>query len=212
MKQRGESVFSFLVDAIFPRFCVSCHREGTLLCTACERSWNDVPIRMIGRRHVSAFAYADPMARSLLCAWKYAYDGSAWGILQRRLMTSEAVLRAFIQAVRIDTITYVPLHPVKLCQRGFDQAEEIAHWIGSIVDRPVDSLLQRVRYTKTQASKPVANRRLLTKHNPFTASSTDAKRVLLVDDVWTTGSTMRCAARALRQAGAEVWYYTLAKG
>ena len=47
---------------------------------------------------------------------------------------------------------------------------------------------------------------------PQTDVISERKRILLVDDVWTTGSTMVCAARTLRKAGYDVWFYTLAKG
>ncbi len=202
----------FLFDAVFPRFCVSCRREGSLLCVPCKMRWNDVPIAMSGKRHVFSFAYADPIARALICAWKYAYDWSAWDLLREKLDAAAPVIESFVHATKIDAITYVPLHPIKTCQRGFDQAEVVAQWVRDQVGVPVRQLLARTMYTKQQARQTTQKRRELIKKNPFMLSNVEVERVLLVDDVWTTGSTMQAAGACLRKGGVDVWRYTLAKG
>lgn len=212
MFKRGESIFLVFKKAVFPRYCVVCGDEGSLLCEPCKMRWTDVPIEISGHRHVFSFAYADPVVRGLLCAWKYAYDWSAWDTLREKLETVVPVIESYIQATKIDTITYVPLHPVKACQRGFDQAQVIAQWIGDQTGVPVKPLLARTIYTKQQAQQTMQKRQEMLAKNPFILCDDRAKRVLLVDDVWTTGSTMQAAVHCLKKGNIDVWKYTLAKG
>ncbi len=103
-----------------------------------------------------------------------------------------------------DCIVPVPLHPRRLAWRGFNQSLELARGLGRALGRPVTpSGLVRIRDTTPQSSLPGAMRR----ENIQGAFAADpvrvaGRRVLLVDDVMTTGATVETAARALRRAGA----------
>ena len=205
----------FFIDAVFPRFCVSCGYEGALLCAVCERDWVPRgPFLDLRHRALSSFAYADSTARQLICAWKYAFDQSAWKALQKSLRIHLPGLGSFLGTIHVDAIVPIPLHRRRLCERGFDQAELIARFIGGHFSLPVIETLQRARSTGKQAEKTTRERRRAMRDSPFrAASSTLPCNVLLVDDVWTTGSTARAAARTLRQAGVQnIWTYTLARG
>jgi ComF family protein len=95
----------------------------------------------------------------------------------------------------------VPLHPVRLRQRGFNQAADLALHLGL----PVVHALRRVRRTQSQTALPAAQRHRNVR-DAFAVTDaagqlTDAI-VVLVDDVSTTGATLEACARPLRQAGA----------
>ncbi|MCG8440497.1 MAG: double zinc ribbon domain-containing protein [Caulobacterales bacterium] len=106
-----------------------------------------------------------------------------------------------------DRIVPVPLHPARLRARGFNQAALLARALARRAGRPFDpDLLQRRRRTPTQAGK-TAKERDRNVAGAFAARRGAARkvrgaRVLLVDDVHTTGSTLNACARALRRAGA----------
>ena len=103
-----------------------------------------------------------------------------------------------------DVIVPVPLHPAKQRERGFNQAAVLARILADRTGLPVAKALERVRYTKTQTAFDRAERmRNLRKAFRLRAGmNVQGLRMLLVDDVLTTGSTLSECARVLRKAGA----------
>jgi ComF family protein len=114
----------------------------------------------------------------------------------------------------IDVVVPVPLHPTRQRQRGYNQAALLARQLGAEIGRPVvENILVRVKATTPQVDLN-AEERQANVRNAFKTldSSLTAKRVLLVDDVCTTGSTLEAACSALRDANASsVWAFTLAR-
>lgn len=121
----------------------------------------------------------------------------------------------FIRRVRPDGLVPIPLHPSRKAVRGYNQAELFAKEIGKKMGIPV--------YTKTL--RRIKNTAPLKKLNPkerqnnlkkaFNISGNDVKlnTIILVDDIYTTGSTMDEAARTLKAAGAEnIYFVALACG
>ncbi len=112
----------------------------------------------------------------------------------------------FADRVRADFVIPVPLHESRLISRGFNQAEEIAREISRRLDIPLQpDILFNARKTKQQAKLPAAQREA----NVRGAFAVDdprgmlkGKRIILVDDVTTTGATLRENARVLKRAGA----------
>jgi len=128
-------------------------------------------------------------------------------------------LREAVPALRDqnwDLIVPVPLHPVKQREREFNQAERLARHLGAAIKIPLNpKLLQRVTPTATQTlltrQQRTANMRGAFAVRPGTGLN--GERVILVDDVFTTGATTSACARALLTAGAgEVCVWTVARG
>lgn len=115
---------------------------------------------------------------------------------------------------RFDMVVPVPLHRDRLRQRGFNQSLVLAREIAGKFGTPVDfEALKRIRDTEPQVSLDGKQRRGNVK-GAFAAAgaSVKGKRLMLVDDVFTTGSTVRECARVLVQQGAlEVAVYTAAR-
>jgi len=115
-----------------------------------------------------------------------------------------------------DLIVPVPLHPLKLRERGFNQALRLGTLLGRAASIPVeDRLLSRMLPTRTQTSLTRAERAANVR-NAFSATKGGAlngARIVVVDDVFTTGATTNACARALQAAGAgRVCVWTLARG
>src|SRR5437763_1985407 len=103
-----------------------------------------------------------------------------------------------------DLVVPVPLHPARERERGFNQAALIAELVAPSAAIPSRPVLSRVRYTTTQTAYDRAER-MENLHGAFRLrKNRDVRglRVLLIDDVLTTGSTLSECARVLRQAGA----------
>jgi ComF family protein len=130
------------------------------------------------------------------------------------LLLSRAV--PSLATAKWDLIVPVPLHHARLREREFNQAECLAGHLGAATGIPVEtSLLRRVVPTRTQTllSRPerLANVRRAFSMRP--GKSLDGQRIVLLDDVFTTGATTSACAKVLRAAGAgEVCVWTVARG
>jgi ComF family protein len=125
-----------------------------------------------------------------------------------------------------DLVTAVPLHPARQRERGYNQADLLARAFGRMIGVPVGSaVLRRVRHTRPQVSLNAAQRRenmqdafaaatptQLSKRQGDDGLFVSGRRVLVIDDVRTTGSTLEACSLALKAAGASsVWGFTLAR-
>jgi ComF family protein len=113
-----------------------------------------------------------------------------------------------------EALVPVPLHPRKLRERGYNQAELLATEVGKAVGLPMEKkLLSRIRNSAPQASASNVNLRQTNTAGAFLCQEDLAGAAcILVDDVCTTGSTLNACAEALAAAGAaQVWALTLAR-
>ncbi|TDR95033.1 ComF family protein [Enterovirga rhinocerotis] len=218
------------VAVVYPPSCVACGRatgEPHGLCAECwkglrfiERPYCErlgTPFAVDhGMSLVSPAAIADPpvYARARAVA---RYDETARTLIHRlkygdRLETARALGRMLVAAGQdlardCDAIVPVPLHRVRLWQRRYNQAMELARPVGAAAGKPVEpSLLRRVRHTTPQVglSRNQRGRNLqgAFKVPPEARPRLEGRRILLVDDVITTGATANAAARALLRGGA----------
>ena len=150
---------------------------------------------------------------------QFKYSRALWfeNFLAELLIAEAApVLRTRAAGQRWDYIVPVPLHPLKQREREFNQAELLAAQLsratGVSLNVPV---LQRVKSTATQ-TKLRRDQRSVNMRGAFEVKpgiKLDDKKVVVVDDVFTTGATTNDCARALRVAGAgEVCVWTVARG
>lgn len=121
----------------------------------------------------------------------------------------------FVRSVRPDALIPVPLHRKRLAARGYNQAQLLAEAMGRRLGLPVRSdFLIRVKNTRPLKSEnPEERQNNLKKAFNIARNDVKLKRVILVDDIYTTGSTVDEAARTLKAAGAEeVYFVALACG
>ncbi len=158
------------------------------------------------------FAYSfgnfEGSLQKLIHLFKYGKVESLAGPLSRLL------LRALPRDLNFDHVMAMPMHWRKRWERGFNQAELLAMPLARRFGLKLSGNLRRKRYTKSQAGLDERERRENLKGS-FAVRRPEqitSKRVLLIDDVFTTGATLRAAAEALKNAGAvHVSVLTLAR-
>lgn len=212
-------IFDWLLALIYPCKCVFCGsvlKSGDI-CSDCLR---DLPYTKTGsveqklpfiEKCVSPLYYKDNVRRSVL-RFKFS-SCSAYAGRYGAMMADCA--QKNLDCGMLDVISWVPLSRKRLRTRGYDQAGLLAHEISRRTGIPCVPLLKKVRNTAAQSSlKDPAARRANIAGAYALAGGNDIekKRILLCDDVVTTGSTLSEAARILRKAGAKsVWAVTLAR-
>ncbi len=203
-----------ILDAVFPRFCVNCNQEGSLLCVTCTLLWEHEPPERIDG-HLAVYAYANPIARKLITTWKYAYDQSAWEILKTEAEDFLPEVEKLIRDHNIQAVVPLPLSERRWRERGFNQSELIARWLSDKFSLPVVEALTREHRSGHQADRETNERELAMKQSPFHLKVGMAlpDRILLVDDVLTTGATLKAALDAFKVSQkTDVWTFTLAQG
>jgi competence protein ComFC len=160
----------------------------------------------------SAVAFEGPVMAAI---HRYKYNRALWvepflgGLLVERAVPE-------ITASDWRFIVPVPLHPIRMREREFNQAERLGRWLEKATGIPLNTqLLRRVQVTESQTLLTREQRRANIR-NAFAAArrpELEGGRILLVDDVVTTGATTSECARALLAAGAaEVCVWTVARG
>lgn len=200
-----------LLDWIYPRraVCMGCGTtagfSGEWLCDDCRRR--------LARSQLGA--RMDPKLDGMAVA--YPYNGPAGSIVRKMKFGGITGLTGFmadamaevyprIQPTGAELVAAVPMHPKRLRRRGFNHSELLARAVADRLGLPFENALVRTRNTVQQASLS-GEARLHNLTDAFRADpSVAGKRVLLVDDVYTTGETARECAKALRAAGAKNVY------
>jgi competence protein ComFC len=142
------------------------------------------------------------VVRQIIHDFKYGRQAHLRHIVARWLC--EALDDERLRGRQFDLIVPVPLHPTRQRERGFNQADLLAKLLSARISIPCKPVLERIRYTTTQTALD-RTERMENLHNAFRLrKNTDVRglRVLLIDDVLTTGSTLSECARVLKRAGA----------
>ena len=208
-----------LLELLFPSKCPFCSvllGRGVELCGDCQKklSWlegaaAETKVEFVSRC-VSPLAY-DNLTRQAM--HRYKFEGVHQHKKTLGKFMAQCVQDQFPEG--FDFITWVPLHKERLAERGYDQTKLLAVEVG--VQRGISTVaaLEKLRRTAAQSGIEKDEERRANVLDSYRLKDDVAvadKRILLVDDVVTTGATMAEAARVLRMAGAaEVCAVTLAK-
>ncbi|HOD52962.1 MAG TPA: ComF family protein [Candidatus Cloacimonadota bacterium] len=201
-------------DLIFPRACINCQSRlsptETYLCESCFKQlillkthirdeW-EIPVKYFDRAY-SIFRYDGPVRQCIhfLKYEEYTHIAEYMAIL----MLETGGLKV---PVNYDFVIPVPLHPVKKRERGYNQAELFANAIAKRLGLSVElNIVTRNRYTETQTLKSHQERISNVSHafKCYTKADIQGKKILLVDDVVTTGSTINSIAQLLKERKAK---------
>lgn len=143
--------------------------------------------------------------RESIYRFKYRDRREYAGVYARELAARYA---GWIKSCGIEVIVPVPLHKKRKRRRGYNQAQLLAKELGKLLAIPVDTgLLVRVRDTKPQKTLNDTERKNNLKEAfKTTQNIVQLNHILVVDDIYTTGSTLDAAAEALTDAGANGVY------
>ena len=198
-------------DLIFPYFCAGCGSEGEWWCKRCRKSQIKFQKRAEGELKdlTALFKYQENSSiGKLIKDFKYGFVSDISKLWKD--IINECKIEIDLDAVLVP----VPLYEKRERERGYNQSQIIAKIIMDVCGCRVDNYcLERVRQTLQQAHLGLEER-LLNVENAFRAKEDiNYEKVILVDDVFTTGATMNECARVLRRAGVkEVSGFVLARG
>ena len=202
------NVFSALLDVLFPPRCVFCHellplKRESEVCPRCQtglqRFRGEEKAEFV-ERVVAPFRYKDDVRESI---HRYKFGGREFYAKTYAQYMADALRDAHTE---FDILSYVPLHPRRKRSRGYDQAQLLAVELGKLLHREPQPLLRKVRNAAPQSGKGNAAERRANISGCYAllpGVSVTEKRILLVDDVFTTGATLSECARMLLMAEAE---------
>lgn len=209
-----------LLDLCFPPKCPFCRKllpsREILLCDCCQKElpWCPSEIQPVNftKGCVSPLFYQDNVRESV---HRYKFGGSSSYAAAYGLLMAQAAKDNWPD-LPFDTVTWVPLSRRRRQRRGYDQAMLLAETVARQLSIPLCPTLEKVRHTPAQSRTADARARkinILDAYQVLPDTDLAGKRILLCDDVVTTGSTLEECARMLRMAGAqEVYAVTLARG
>ncbi|MEK7077623.1 MAG: ComF family protein [Patescibacteria group bacterium] len=214
----------YLEQTLLPSYCVNCKKDTPeepeslrWLCLDCHRllspRWQKSPLKPELDESFYLFDYQkDKLAKKLIHALKYNWVKE----IAETLNVAVEKERANIKKMMFDVIVPVPLHPRRLRERGFNQSVLIAEKISEITEKPIaDNLIKRKTYRRPQMEIKNRESRIKNIQNIFESAQNRIlhnKTILLVDDVATTGATLKECARVLKNSCAsKVLSFTLAQ-
>ncbi len=224
-----------IVDLFFPRQCLGCKRTGRYICSIClgEHLAGKQFCPICNRPSIDGVTHIKCKKPhgldGLYYAWRYK-GAVRKAIIGLKYRYAKQIAREFSEDLskiiakdrflfpKKVLLTPIPLYWFKRNQRGFNQAEEV----GNIISRNLDwdyepDLLIRKRHKRPQSelrkSERMKNIRGVFTLNPILDKQIIGNQpLILFDDVYTTGSTLKEAAKVLKRSGAsEVWGLTLAR-
>ncbi|MDO8530028.1 MAG: ComF family protein [bacterium] len=236
-----DNIKEFLLELLFPSFCLDCKKEGSFLCTDCKATLeiseynyclcSQHPLRLpsaAGKcsrcqgKKLSGLYFALPykekfLTRKLIYQFKYEpYLKSLSKVLAEILLEHFVIAKNNTQAIWENSIFIpVPLQIKKQKDRGYNQAQELAKELGQTLSLPlITDNLVKIKATAPQMELSAKERQenLIGVFTIKNPAKIAGKKVFLVDDVYTTGATMEECARVLRAAGAKsVWGIAIAR-
>jgi ComF family protein len=215
----ARSGWNWVLDLLFPPKCPLCGslvQKNGVLCLDCQgklpraKTATMVHCGSIDLHCAAAFFYEGTLREGFL---RYKFSG------KRELASLFGPFLAQAAAEQLDgdwaLVTWAPLSKKRLRKRGYDQAKLLAEQVSKAFHIPLVSTLEKKKDTKAQSSLGAEERaeNVNDVYRLAKGCSVAGKQILLVDDILTTGSTMRACARVLLEAGAErVDCVTLARG
>jgi competence protein ComFC len=225
--------WSGLLDLIYPPRCLVCGAsDEDYLCADCEEKIDVIGSQYCHKCAMPCESYICSDCRKRVYAFDSACSAGVYeGVLSKAIQAlkfnfhigmAEPLAKLMIRCFpynqfsgKVDMLIPIPIHRSRMVDRGFNQSAELSKLMCERIALPVElRVLYKVKNTRHQANLP-QDKRISNLEGAFAVRNPEmilGKSVLLVDDVFTTGSTLNEAAKVLKEAGAKaVHAYTLAR-
>lgn len=234
VKQNLKLISSTIFDLLFPVQCLVCGKEKVLVCSQCFKKLKRLDCQTcivcskpapFGKTHpgcvtknsvdgaISCLSYKDKDVKKIIEVFKYKFIPDLSPTLSASIW--ETILESGLDSYFQDFyIVPVPLHYRRKNWRGFNQALLISQGLAKFLDAKIDDqLIIRSKYTTPQVELGAEERKANIENAFSLVGNAINKKLLLIDDVVTTGGTVNELAKILKRAGAlEVWGATVARG
>jgi competence protein ComFC len=198
-----------ILDLLFPLKCPFCQRPvrsgGVGWCAGCEKSLKrtEAHCRKKGDYFTMCVAplYYEGAVRESLLRYKFGGSREYAGVYAHMML--DCIREQFPGG--FDVLTWVPVSRKRLRKRGYDQAELLARELGILLSVKPEPLLEKIHDVPAQSGIGSAEKRRANISGAYQAVATekiDGKRILLVDDIVTTGATLSECSKTLLRAGA----------
>lgn len=211
----------FILDILFPKFCINCGREEEYICQDClslidiNNSLTILKSKYLNGLYFAA-AYDHFLIKKAISQFKYDPFIKELSKPLASLIIAHLNILGKTKEFSDFVLIPVPLYKKKLKQRGFNQAEEIAKEISKALGLPLfNDVLIKIKQTPAQVELKKEEREKNIRGTLFCQKPEliQDKKILLVDDVFTTGATLEEGSRVLKSANAkEVWGIVVARG
>ena len=223
IKQKSEDTAKYFLDLLFPIQCLGCKKYGEHLCGACVKTIKEVkqvcfvcrkkseggythePCHqpLMPRRLLSASTYSEILVKKIIQNLKFDFiqdlAKDCAKIMQQRIIAKEKYDQNWI-------VTFVPMHKHKQSIRGFNQAQLIAEHLSGLLGLENIALLLKTRATLAQnrlnREQRLTNLKGAFTLNPMAKDKIKGRKILLIDDLITTGSTLKECTAILFENGA----------
>ncbi len=200
-----------LLTLLFPPKCLLCskvlEKGEEILCDDCYYEIDPFPPAKIKLPFIDGWAavwyYEDKVRDSLL---RYKFHGQRGYAKDYGKLLADKILQEFPEG--FDLLTWVPISPLRKLRRGFDQSKLLADAVGKNLGLKPTRLVRKIRHNKPQSGITGPAHRRANVLGAYKLCDTDVsgKRILLLDDIITTGATLGECARMLLTAGAKEIY------
>jgi len=230
-------IFNFFLDILLPKKCINCGKTGEFICFECKLLIKEIDLScpickklsLTGETHsqckrkeslnglISIFEYEGTIKKAIhllkfkglqsiasdlifLAGEKIYENPYQYGLFAKFLFRPETI------------ITFVPMRKKREKQRGYNQAKIIAERLAKLSKKETRPLLEKSQPTKPQTELNGKERIENIKNSFYFSGNYIPEKVVLIDDVVTTGSTLNECTKTLKKAGVrEVWGFSLAK-
>lgn len=232
-----KKIKQFLLNLFFPKVCFGCHKEGSWLCEDCIstldiQNWSLCPVcqkRVLDfktckscrpKTNLTALftplSYQNPLIKKVIHYFKYE------PFIKELVQPLSHIIISHLNLIECPILDKnfilipVPLYKSRLRWRGYNQSEELARELSNTLQIPIETdLLVKEKSTLPQIELTGEEREKNIK-GVFSCQNIEkfkGKKVLLIDDVFTTGATMEECSKVLKEAGArETWGVVVARG